>query len=171
MSIKNRSDTGKISSLVQQHIPKAKLTRRQEAELNFTLPFESLAAFAGTCHLIIFVRSNEWNCHQPLPGSSLNVFFVSRVVMSRESTRWQQSTTFLLDKLQPGTRFVIEHTTFTLAVWAGLFSELDSRPDLGLVNYGVSMTTLEDVFLRLEAEAEVDEAGESGAKPPTSAWA
>uniref|UniRef100_A0A3Q3E8Z4 ATP-binding cassette, sub-family A (ABC1), member 5 n=1 Tax=Hippocampus comes TaxID=109280 RepID=A0A3Q3E8Z4_HIPCM len=85
MSISNRSDTGKISSLVQQHIPKAKLTRQQEAELNFTLPFESLAAFA-------------------------------------------------------------------------LFSELDSRPDLGLVNYGVSMTTLEDVFLRLEAEAEVDEA-------------
>ncbi|XP_051925524.1 ATP-binding cassette sub-family A member 5 [Hippocampus zosterae] len=86
MSINNRSDTGTISSLVQQHIPKAKLTRRQEAELNFTLPFESLAAFAG------------------------------------------------------------------------LFSELDSRPDLGLVNYGVSMTTLEDVFLRLEAEAEVNEA-------------
>uniref|UniRef100_A0A8C9VWP8 ATP binding cassette subfamily A member 5 n=1 Tax=Scleropages formosus TaxID=113540 RepID=A0A8C9VWP8_SCLFO len=40
----------------------------------------------------------------------------------------------------------------------GLFSELDCRPDLGISNYGVSMTTLEDVFLRLEAEAEVDQA-------------
>lgn len=42
----------------------------------------------------------------------------------------------------------------------GLFSELDHQPSLGIVNYGVSMTTLEDVFLRLEAEAEVDQAGE-----------
>lgn len=42
----------------------------------------------------------------------------------------------------------------------GLFSELDSQPTLGITNYGVSMTTLEDVFLRLEAEAEVDQAGE-----------
>lgn len=41
----------------------------------------------------------------------------------------------------------------------GLFAELDCRPDLGIINYGVSMTTLEDVFLRLEAEAEVDQAG------------
>ncbi|KAG7491241.1 hypothetical protein MATL_G00000950 [Megalops atlanticus] len=39
-----------------------------------------------------------------------------------------------------------------------LFSDLDCRPDLGITNYGVSMTTLEDVFLRLEAEAEVDQA-------------
>lgn len=46
----------------------------------------------------------------------------------------------------------------------GLFSELDSQPRLGIVNYGVSMTTLEDVFLRLEAEAEVDQAGECVAK-------
>ena len=42
----------------------------------------------------------------------------------------------------------------------GLFSELDSQPKLGIANYGVSMTTLEDVFLRLESEAEVDQAGE-----------
>lgn len=41
----------------------------------------------------------------------------------------------------------------------GLFSELDGQPDLGVTNYGVSMTTLEDVFLRLEAETEVDQAG------------
>ncbi|XP_061611305.1 ATP-binding cassette sub-family A member 5 isoform X4 [Phyllopteryx taeniolatus] len=85
MSVSERCDCQKIYSLVQQHVPKAKLTRQQEAELTFTLPFESRDRFAG------------------------------------------------------------------------LFSELDSRPDLGLVNYGVSMTTLEDVFLRLEAEAEVDQ--------------
>lgn len=41
----------------------------------------------------------------------------------------------------------------------GLFSELDGQPHLGVTNYGVSMTTLEDVFLRLEAETEVDQAG------------
>ncbi|XP_051523349.1 cholesterol transporter ABCA5-like isoform X1 [Myxocyprinus asiaticus] len=53
--------------------------------------------------------------------------------------------------------------TFTLPfesmdTFPGLFAELDCRPDLGIINYGVSMTTLEDVFLRLEAEAEVDQA-------------
>lgn len=46
----------------------------------------------------------------------------------------------------------------------GLFSELDSQPNLGIINYGVSMTTLEDVFLRLEAEAEVDQTGECATK-------
>ncbi|NXB63699.1 ABCAA protein, partial [Struthidea cinerea] len=34
-----------------------------------------------------------------------------------------------------------------------LFSGLDSRSEQGIINYGVSMTTLEDVFLRLEGEA------------------
>uniref|UniRef100_A0A3Q2PTA1 Cholesterol transporter ABCA5 n=1 Tax=Fundulus heteroclitus TaxID=8078 RepID=A0A3Q2PTA1_FUNHE len=53
--------------------------------------------------------------------------------------------------------------TFTLPfesmnTFPGLFSELDSQPQLGIINYGVSMTTLEDVFLRLESEAEVDQA-------------
>ncbi|KAJ3607863.1 hypothetical protein NHX12_024914 [Muraenolepis orangiensis] len=53
--------------------------------------------------------------------------------------------------------------TFTLPfesmdTFPGLFSDLDSQSDLGVANYGVSMTTLEDVFLRLEAEAEVDQA-------------
>uniref|UniRef100_A0A8C2GS36 ATP binding cassette subfamily A member 5 n=1 Tax=Cyprinus carpio TaxID=7962 RepID=A0A8C2GS36_CYPCA len=75
-----------ITSLVKQHVPKAQLSRKQEAELTFTLPFESMDTFPG------------------------------------------------------------------------LFAELDCRPDLGIINYGVSMTTLEDVFLRLEAEAEVDQA-------------
>ncbi|KAM9639816.1 ABC-type organic anion transporter ABCA8-like isoform 3-T3 [Morphnus guianensis] len=37
-----------------------------------------------------------------------------------------------------------------------LFSGLDSCSDQGIINYGVSMTTLEDVFLRLEEETTVD---------------
>ncbi|XP_057682119.1 ATP-binding cassette sub-family A member 5 isoform X2 [Corythoichthys intestinalis] len=86
MSVGPRCDAGHISALVQRHVPRARMTRRQEAELTFTLPFDSRETFAA------------------------------------------------------------------------LFSELDSRSDAGVVNYGVSMTTLEDVFLRLEAEAEVDQA-------------
>ncbi|XP_066188432.1 ATP-binding cassette sub-family A member 9-like [Sylvia atricapilla] len=38
-----------------------------------------------------------------------------------------------------------------------LFSGLDSCPGQGVINYGVSMTTLEDVFLRLEGEATADQ--------------
>ncbi|NXS46281.1 ABCAA protein, partial [Balaeniceps rex] len=41
-----------------------------------------------------------------------------------------------------------------------LFSGLDSCSDQGIINYGVSMTTLEDVFLRLEEEATVDQEDE-----------
>ncbi|XP_031362237.2 ATP-binding cassette sub-family A member 10 [Lonchura striata] len=41
-----------------------------------------------------------------------------------------------------------------------LFSGLDSCSEQGIVNYGVSMTTLEDVFLRLEGEAMADQEGE-----------
>uniref|UniRef100_A0A671KS18 Cholesterol transporter ABCA5 n=1 Tax=Sinocyclocheilus anshuiensis TaxID=1608454 RepID=A0A671KS18_9TELE len=86
MSVTEGCEVENITSLVKQHVPKAQLSRQQEAELTFTLPFESMDTFPG------------------------------------------------------------------------LFAELDCRPDLGIINYGVSMTTLEDVFLRLEAEAEVDQA-------------
>ncbi|NXP48513.1 ABCA8 protein, partial [Heliornis fulica] len=41
-----------------------------------------------------------------------------------------------------------------------LFHGLDSCSDQGIINYGVSMTTLEDVFLRLEEEAAVDQEDE-----------
>ncbi|XP_008492894.2 ATP-binding cassette sub-family A member 10 isoform X1 [Calypte anna] len=42
----------------------------------------------------------------------------------------------------------------------GLFSGLDSCSDQGIINYGVSMTTLEDVFLRLEEAASLDQEDE-----------
>ncbi|NXG67151.1 ABCAA protein, partial [Hemiprocne comata] len=41
-----------------------------------------------------------------------------------------------------------------------LFSGLDSCSHQGIINYGVSITTLEDVFLRLEEEATVDQEDE-----------
>lgn len=43
----------------------------------------------------------------------------------------------------------------------GLFSALDTHSNLGVISYGVSMTTLEDVFLKLEVEAEIDQAGKN----------
>lgn len=43
----------------------------------------------------------------------------------------------------------------------GLFSALDIHSNLGIISYGVSMTTLEDVFLKLEVEAEIDQAGKN----------
>ncbi|XP_010131445.1 PREDICTED: ATP-binding cassette sub-family A member 5-like, partial [Buceros rhinoceros silvestris] len=39
-----------------------------------------------------------------------------------------------------------------------LFSDLDTHSHLGVITYGVSMTTLEDVYLKLEVEAEIDQA-------------
>ncbi|NXO13889.1 ABCAA protein, partial [Oriolus oriolus] len=59
-----------------------------------------------------------------------------------------------------------------------LFSGFDSCSEQGIINYGVSMTTLEDVFLRLEGEATADqedehvpgeERGEAGPRCPDEA--
>lgn len=48
-----------------------------------------------------------------------------------------------------------------------LFADLDIHSHLGVISYGVSMTTLEDVFLKLEAEAEIDQAGKNQLLPPS----
>lgn len=48
MSISEACDAEKITSLVKQHVPKAKLSRQHEAELTFTLPFESMDTFPGS---------------------------------------------------------------------------------------------------------------------------
>ncbi|XP_032472854.1 ATP-binding cassette sub-family A member 5 isoform X3 [Phocoena sinus] len=52
--------------------------------------------------------------------------------------------------------------------FSGLFAALDTRSDLGVISYGVSMTTLADVFLKLEVEAEIDQADYSvfAQRPP-----
>ncbi|XP_035198055.1 ATP-binding cassette sub-family A member 10-like isoform X2 [Oxyura jamaicensis] len=49
-----------------------------------------------------------------------------------------------------------------------LFRGLDSCSNCGIINYGVSMTTLEDVFLRLEEEATL---GQEDAHVPGEEWA
>ncbi|NWS87611.1 ABCA9 protein, partial [Toxostoma redivivum] len=46
-----------------------------------------------------------------------------------------------------------------------LFNGLDSCSEQGIINYGVSMTTLEDVFLRLEGEADPE-----GEQIPGEEW-
>ncbi|NXA48622.1 ABCA6 protein, partial [Nothocercus julius] len=43
-----------------------------------------------------------------------------------------------------------------------LFSHLDSCSDQGIINYGVNMTTLEDVFLKLEEATTVDQEDDHG---------
>ncbi|XP_054565135.1 ABC-type organic anion transporter ABCA8-like [Eptesicus fuscus] len=40
-----------------------------------------------------------------------------------------------------------------------LYENLDLHPDLGIENYGVSMTTLNEVFLKLEGKSTIDEPG------------
>nr|XP_047920379.1 ATP-binding cassette sub-family A member 9-like isoform X2 [Anser cygnoides] len=49
-----------------------------------------------------------------------------------------------------------------------LFRGLDSCSDRGIINYGVSMTTLEDVFMRLEEEATM---GQEDEHVPGEEWA
>lgn len=47
MSLGEGCEVDAIASLVKQHVPKAQLSRQQEAELTFTLPFESMDTFPG----------------------------------------------------------------------------------------------------------------------------
>uniref|UniRef100_A0A8C3C2F4 ATP binding cassette subfamily A member 10 n=1 Tax=Cairina moschata TaxID=8855 RepID=A0A8C3C2F4_CAIMO len=61
------------------------------------------------------------------------------------------------------------HLRYLLQPYTDLFRGLDSCSDWGIINYGVSMTTLEDVFLRLEEEATLGQEGTSVAantQPP-----
>lgn len=48
-----------------------------------------------------------------------------------------------------------------LLLLLALFADLDMHSHLGVISYGVSMTTLEDVFLKLEVEAEINHTGEN----------
>ncbi|KAB1265911.1 ATP-binding cassette sub-family A member 8 [Camelus dromedarius] len=75
----------KITSLVRQHIPEAKLSAESEGKLVYTLPLERTSKFPE------------------------------------------------------------------------LYEDLDRCPDLGIENYGVSMTTLNEVFLQLEGQSTIDE--------------
>uniref|UniRef100_A0A8C8VGV2 ATP binding cassette subfamily A member 10 n=1 Tax=Pelusios castaneus TaxID=367368 RepID=A0A8C8VGV2_9SAUR len=79
-------DSGKMTSLVKQHIPNAKLSGQSHEELIYTLPFENVDKFPD------------------------------------------------------------------------LFCDLDAHVCQGIQSYGISMTTLADVFLALEEEAAIDQA-------------
>ncbi|CAI9593705.1 unnamed protein product [Staurois parvus] len=55
----------------------------------------------------------------------------------------------------------VEDLTFTLPfenmdAFPALFSDLEGRVGRDIVSYGVSITTLDDVFLKLEGEAEIE---------------
>lgn len=47
MSVTETCEVDSLTSLVKQHVLKAELSRQQEAELTFTLPFESMETFPG----------------------------------------------------------------------------------------------------------------------------
>lgn len=42
-----------------------------------------------------------------------------------------------------------------------LFADLDTHSHLGVISYGLSTSTLEDVFFKLEIEAETDQQGKN----------
>lgn len=48
---------------------------------------------------------------------------------------------------------------YCVCVFLELYENLDRCPDLGIENYGVSMTTLNEVFLKLEGKSTIDEPG------------
>lgn len=76
MSISDRCETERISSLVEHHVPKAKLSQQHEAELTFTLPFESMDTFPGETQAV-FVRGGAGGI--TLEGQSLSPGFIRLV--------------------------------------------------------------------------------------------
>lgn len=61
MSVTEGCGVENITSLVKRHVPKAQLSRQQEAELTFTLPFESMETFPGLASTGLHVAI----CHTP----------------------------------------------------------------------------------------------------------
>ena len=63
-------------------------------------------------------------------------------------------------------QFICDFCCFDLLLrmcFLELYENLDLRPDLGIESYGVSMTTLNEVFLKLEGESTIDEPGNANA--------
>lgn len=66
MSVTEGCEVENITSLVKQHVPKAQLSRQQEAELTFTLPFESMDTFPGLASICPYVTiCYVPHCHMP----------------------------------------------------------------------------------------------------------
>uniref|UniRef100_A0A672M612 Cholesterol transporter ABCA5 n=1 Tax=Sinocyclocheilus grahami TaxID=75366 RepID=A0A672M612_SINGR len=66
MSVTEGCEVENITSLVKQHVPKAQLSRQQEAELTFTLPFESMDTFPGLASICPHVTiCCVPHCHMP----------------------------------------------------------------------------------------------------------
>uniref|UniRef100_A0A673I827 ATP-binding cassette sub-family A member 5-like n=1 Tax=Sinocyclocheilus rhinocerous TaxID=307959 RepID=A0A673I827_9TELE len=66
MSVTEGCEVENITSLVKQHVPKAQLSRQQEAELTFTLPFESIDTFPGFASICPHVSiCYVPHCHMP----------------------------------------------------------------------------------------------------------
>ncbi|XP_073416062.1 ABC-type organic anion transporter ABCA8-like isoform X1 [Dendrobates tinctorius] len=84
MQVPPSCDPEKMTSIIRQHIPNAKLSVQNEEQLTYLLPFENMDSFSD------------------------------------------------------------------------LFAHLDRRVGEDVVTYGVSMTTLDDVFIKLEGEAELE---------------
>lgn len=88
---------------------------------------------------------SKWCCSPP-------------IMIKRNYTRPQCGSEILIwkleDKLQPDMWF------FSLSpCHEDLFCDLNQQTDLGIVNYGITVTTLEDVFLKLEGNESTDEEG------------
>jgi len=54
MSVSESCKVESVTLLVNQHVPKAKLSRQQDTELTFTLPFENVDTFPGKVTLCFF---------------------------------------------------------------------------------------------------------------------
>lgn len=59
ISVTENCDAEKISSLVQFHVPKAKLRQQLEAELTYMLPFENMSMLPGEALVILYAEDQE----------------------------------------------------------------------------------------------------------------
>ncbi|KAM5134791.1 cholesterol transporter ABCA5 [Mantella aurantiaca] len=88
-----------------------------------------------------------------------------RLSMDIKSSCNITSVSALVSQHVPGANLILatEHSIIyglplkDVDIFPGLFSALDNDCSLGVLTYGVSVTSLEDVFFRLESESDVDQ--------------
>ncbi|OXB75592.1 UNVERIFIED_CONTAM: hypothetical protein H355_015708 [Colinus virginianus] len=108
-------------------------------------------------------RHIVWNLLKNRKANRVTVFSTH---FMDEADILAEATTSLIRQHIPAANLIQENAqqlVYTLPLrdmdkFAGLFSDLDTHSHLGVISYGVSMTTLEDVYLKLEVEAEIDQA-------------
>ena len=147
MVVEQDTNVRSITELVTSHIPEGKVSRSHGMELSYTLPLQDTNKFPGK--RLIWPVNQDWPIGLCIAITTVATLFISSCIKALN----------------------------LLKIPADLFQALEVPSNgsdgetvakkLGIQTYGVSMTTLEEVFLKLNDEEKDDEVEGNGLQAVT----